>query len=73
MEWLRNEGYGGVMVWSMDLDDFRGSCGGGKFPLIKSMKQELDGYRVGLQYDGPFEGTDGGPGKKKLNGKHSTH
>lgn len=67
MEWLRTEGYGGVMVWSMDLDDFRGSCGGGKFPLIKSMKQELEGYRVGLQYDGPFEGTAGGPGGKKKN------
>lgn len=67
MEWLKTEQYGGVMVWSMDLDDFRGSCGGGKFPLIKSMKSELDGYRVGMTYDGPYEGTAGGPGQKKKN------
>jgi chitinase len=50
----------------MDLDDFRGSCGNGKYPLLKSMTQELSGYRVGLDYDGPYEGTaNGGVGKGK--------
>lgn len=43
------------MVWSVDMDDFRGSCGTGKFPLITTMKQELSDYKVKLEYDGPYE------------------
>lgn len=56
----------------MDLDDFRGSCGSGKYPLVKSMTAELAGYRVGLEYDGPYEGTaNGGVGKGKKDRKLS--
>lgn len=33
----------GIMVWSVDMDDFRGeSCGQGKYPLLNSIKKELD-------------------------------
>jgi len=53
------------MVWSMDLDDFRGSCGLGKFPLLKTLNKELEGYRVALKYEGPYEGTSGIGGSKK--------
>ena len=53
--WLKTEGYGGIMVWSVDLDDFRGYCGTGKYPLIKTMKNELQDYLVELSYEGPFE------------------
>lgn len=32
-----NEGYGGVMIWSFDNDDFSGMCQGGKiYPLFKA-------------------------------------
>ncbi|XP_075230689.1 chitinase 7 [Lycorma delicatula] len=55
MAWLKEEGFGGIMVWSVDMDDFRGSCGTGKFPLMNAMRQELDGYTVKLEYDGPYE------------------
>lgn len=55
MAWLKEEGFGGIMVWSVDMDDFRGSCGTGKFPLMNSMRQELEGYTVKLEYDGPYE------------------
>ena len=63
ISWLKTEGFGGVMVWSVDLDDFRGYCGTGKYPLIKAMSKELEGYAVELAYDGPYEtprgdGTD---------------
>nr|BBU59751.1 chitinase [Heterololigo bleekeri] len=32
-----NEGFGGVMVWSFDVDDFSGMCGGKKYPLLQSI------------------------------------
>ncbi|XP_026332963.1 chitotriosidase-1-like [Hyposmocoma kahamanoa] len=58
MAWLKEEGFGGIMVWSIDMDDFRGSCGTGKYPLITAMKQELSGYKVKLDYDGPYESSN---------------
>lgn len=58
MAWLKEEGFGGIMVWSIDMDDFRGSCGTGKYPLITAMKQELGDYKVRLEYDGPYESSN---------------
>ena len=55
MGWLKEEVFGGVMIWSIDMDDFRGTCGTGKYPLIHAMRQELEDYKVALEYDGPFE------------------
>lgn len=55
MEWLKEQGFGGIMVWSIDMDDFSGRCGGGKYPLLRSLNQELEGYKVNLEYDGPYE------------------
>ncbi|XP_063216325.1 probable chitinase 10 [Bacillus rossius redtenbacheri] len=55
MAWLKEEGFGGIMIWSADMDDFRGQCGTGKYPLLRAMRQELEGYSVKLEYDGPYE------------------
>ncbi|TMS19302.1 Acidic mammalian chitinase [Larimichthys crocea] len=34
IQWLKQSGFGGAMVWSLDLDDFSGTfCGQGKIPL----------------------------------------
>lgn len=52
---MKENGYGGVMVWSIDMDDFSGRCGSGKFPLLKSLNAEMEGYKVGLEYEGPYE------------------
>ena len=30
------------MVWAMDLDDFMGTCGEGKYPLLNAINDELD-------------------------------
>lgn len=43
MKWLLENGYAGAMVWTVDMDDFRGTCSGSKYPLINIMKEELLG------------------------------
>ncbi|XP_046385252.1 probable chitinase 10 [Ischnura elegans] len=55
MTWLKEMGFGGIMIWSIDMDDFHGSCGTGKYPLINAMHSELEDYKVPLVYDGPYE------------------
>lgn len=55
MAWLKKEGFGGIMIWSVDMDDFKGTCGAGKYPLIKAMKKELLDYSVKLEFEGPYE------------------
>uniref|UniRef100_A0A8C4ZJ56 chitinase n=1 Tax=Gadus morhua TaxID=8049 RepID=A0A8C4ZJ56_GADMO len=42
LQWLKTSGFGGAMVWSLDLDDFSGTfCGQGKYPLINTIKTAL--------------------------------
>jgi len=55
MQWLKEQGFGGIMVWSIDMDDFSGRCGSGKYPLLTALHQELSNYKVPLEYDGPYE------------------
>lgn len=40
---------------SVDMDDFSGRCGSGKFPLLTALSTELEGYKVDLEYEGPYE------------------
>ncbi|XP_029007459.1 acidic mammalian chitinase-like [Betta splendens] len=42
IDWLKKSGFGGAMVWSLDLDDFSGTfCGQGTYPLINTIKSGL--------------------------------
>ncbi|GAB1598637.1 acidic mammalian chitinase-like isoform X1, partial [Argonauta hians] len=45
-EWIKNYGFGGVMIWSLDLDDFAGMCGGEKNPLINTVIRVLNNSPV---------------------------
>jgi GH18 family chitinase len=41
-EYAKLKALGGMMVWGIETDDFRNICGGGKFPLITSMKTSMN-------------------------------
>ena len=38
---MKQNGFGGIMVWAVDLDDFKNTCGFGKYPLLTAINQEL--------------------------------
>ncbi|GAB6020734.1 hypothetical protein CHUAL_003398 [Chamberlinius hualienensis] len=68
MDWLKTEGYGGAMVWSLDLDDFRGHCGGPGYPLLDMINKELKDYGVpGTVYGQDAESTINSPIKVDAN------
>ena len=40
MDWVKKNGYGGGMMWAIDLDDFKGECGE-EHVLLKTMHNKL--------------------------------
>ena len=40
-QWVRENGYGGVLIWEIDQDDVRGSCCATNRPLIRAVNYGL--------------------------------
>ena len=39
--YVRDQGFGGGMVWALDLDDFSDLCECGKYPLLRTVNSVL--------------------------------
>jgi len=42
-QYIKDKGLGGGMIWTLDFDDFTGSCGDGKYPLLNTINRILNG------------------------------
>lgn len=40
-QFINRMGLGGGMIWALDLDDFRGTCGYGNYPLLSSIRRQI--------------------------------
>lgn len=43
-EFVKENGYGGGMIWALDLDDFNNVCGCEKYPLLRTINRVLRNY-----------------------------
>lgn len=47
VEFANAKNLGGVMIWSIETDDFRGKCGGTKYPLLNTINSKLGNTQSG--------------------------
>nr|BAV14502.1 chitinase [Lymnaea stagnalis] len=55
VKYIKDNGYGGSMIWALDLDDFHGTaCGQGAFPLVHAISDECGAAPQGPRYAEPL-------------------
>lgn len=54
-EFAYDRGLAGVMTWSIDTDDFRGTCGGPPYPLLRTINHALYQREQGI--GSPYSGA----------------
>ncbi|KAL1138265.1 hypothetical protein AAG570_009954, partial [Ranatra chinensis] len=46
-QFVKMNNYGGAMIWALDLDDFRNTCGCEEYPLLRTINRVLRNYPAG--------------------------
>jgi hypothetical protein len=47
LQWLKDQGYAGAFIWSLDTDDWRGTCNSSiRYPLQSTIALELGGIDI---------------------------
>ena len=41
MEYVKTMGLAGAMVWDISMDNFKGVCGGKRYPFLTAMRDHL--------------------------------
>jgi chitinase len=47
--YVADEGLGGIMFWTIDNDDFRGTCSKTPYPIIESAKEAMYSVETSLK------------------------
>ncbi|KAB0794995.1 hypothetical protein PPYR_11834 [Photinus pyralis] len=48
---IKDHNLGGGMLWALDLDDFKNTCGCGKYPLLTTLNNELRGVPMEIDVE----------------------
>lgn len=65
-QYAKEKKLGGMMIWSLESDDFRGNCGGIKYPLLREINQVLYGKVTATGLVEEPKATDAGSAEEEV-------